>query len=220
MPVSPPSLGDFDYEHQSDHAKVIMFSSIINRNTRSLSRPELTDDCSLVWGSDASGTMQGAGGVGGLVSMSFHSTPNPDTYFYVYDGSYNVTALVSGGDGSLRAQYDYGPFGEPIRATELGTTANAFLFSTRFYDSETAVYYYGYRYYRPALGAWASSHPLQEGGGKSLYAFVANNPLATLDRLGLACHLITVSRGHCNKGDGGAEAGLQPRPVRVRRLRR
>ena len=47
---------------------------------------------SFVWGSDLSGTMQGAGGVGGLLSMTVYTGPNLGSYFYCYDGNGNVTA--------------------------------------------------------------------------------------------------------------------------------
>lgn len=56
------------------------------------------------WGADASGTFQGAGGVGGLVSMTVHSGSLAGTYFYAYDGNHNVVALVSAADGSVVAR--------------------------------------------------------------------------------------------------------------------
>ena len=42
---------------------------------------------SFAWGTDLSGTMQGAGGIGGLISMTVYGTPNAGTYFYCYDGN-------------------------------------------------------------------------------------------------------------------------------------
>ena len=38
---------------------------------------------------------------------------------------------------------------------------NPFMFSTKFYDWETGLYYYGYRYYNPSTGRWLSRDPLQ-----------------------------------------------------------
>src|ERR1043166_1564664 len=66
---------------------------------------------SFRWGTDASGTMQDAGGVGGLISMTVHSGSLAGVYFYCYDGNHNVVALISAADGTVVAQYEYGPFG-------------------------------------------------------------------------------------------------------------
>ena len=75
----------------------------------------------------------GAGGVGRLVSMTVASGANAGTYFYAYyDGNGNVTtALTKASDNTIVAQYEYGPFGELIRATGPVAFANPFRFSTR-----------------------------------------------------------------------------------------
>ena len=83
---------------------------------------------SFMWGTDLSGTMQGAGGVGGLLAMTDYLDKDPATYFYAYDGNGNVLALVSAADGSVAAQYEYGPFGELIRASGVEALANPFRF--------------------------------------------------------------------------------------------
>jgi len=155
---------------------------------------------SFTWGLDLSGTEQGAGGVGGLISMTIHQGTNAGTYFYSYDGNGNVVALVSAADGSVVARYEYGPFGEVLRATGPMARANSFLFSTKFYDWETGFYYYGYRYYDPATGRWPNRDPIGELGfnvqkrnaiyfavveEKNLYGFVANDAPNKWDWLGL-----------------------------------
>ena len=35
-------------------------------------------------------------------------------------------------------------------------------FSTKYYDAEADLYYYGYRYYSPSLGRWISRDPIKE----------------------------------------------------------
>lgn len=67
-----------------------------------------------VWGSDLSGSMQGAGGIGGLLKVTQHGS-QVTHHFVAYDGNGNVMGLVNTADGSLSARYEYGPFGEPIR---------------------------------------------------------------------------------------------------------
>jgi RHS repeat-associated protein len=140
---------------------------------------------SFAWGSDLSGTMQGAGGVGGLLSMTVHSGANAGTYFYAYDGNGNVAALVNAADGVVVARYEYGPFGEVIRATGPLAKENPFRFSTKYQDDETDLLYYGYRYYNASTGRWLGRDPLGERGGRNLYGFVGNVPMVRIDRLGL-----------------------------------
>lgn len=139
---------------------------------------------SYVWGTDLSGSMQGAGGVGGLLSMTVHSGATAGTYFYSYDGNGNVVALVNATTGDIAARYEYGPFGELIRATGAMAFANPFRFSTKYTDNETDLVYYGYRFYNSATGRWLSRDPIEEQGGLNLYCFVGNDSLSRTDYLG------------------------------------
>ena len=61
------------------------------------------------WGTDLSGTMDGAGGVGGLLFTTLHTSGK--TFANGMDLNGNVTLLVSTADGKTAATYDYGPFG-------------------------------------------------------------------------------------------------------------
>jgi RHS repeat-associated protein len=144
---------------------------------------------SYVWGSDLSGTLQGAGGVGGLLAVWDASTLNSQssTHFASYDGNGNVTALINAADGIPSAQYEYGPFGEVLRKTGTMATANPFRYSTKYQDEETGLLYYGYRYYDAGTGRWGGRDPLGEKAGVNLYGFVANVPLHQVDVLGRLC---------------------------------
>jgi len=46
------------------------------------------------------------------------------------------------------------------------------------------MFYYGFRYYVPETGRWASRDPIEEEGGLNLYAFVGNDGLNRWDLLG------------------------------------
>jgi RHS repeat-associated protein len=139
---------------------------------------------SFTWGTDLSGSMQGAGGVGGAISMTVYSGTNAGTYFYCYDGNGNVVALVSATNGAIAAQYEYGPFGELIRATGPMAKVNPFMFSTKYYDWESALYYYGCRYYNPSTGRFINRDPMEEGGGMNLYETALNDLIDQADYLG------------------------------------
>ena len=43
----------------------------------------------------------------------------------------------------------------------------------------------GLRYYSPELGRWVNRDPIEESGGRNLYAFVKNAPVSSFDILGL-----------------------------------
>jgi RHS repeat-associated protein len=140
---------------------------------------------SFVWGLDTSGSEQGAAGVGGLLATTIHTGPFTGTYFPAYDGNHNVVAYVRASDAQVVAQFEYGPFGEPIRATGPLAFISPFLLSTKYYDWETGFYCYPCRYYEPSTGRWLSRDRLGEAGGVNLYAFTDNTPIGSCDPLGL-----------------------------------
>jgi RHS repeat-associated protein len=127
--------------------------------------------------------------VGGLLAVYDTSTINsqPSTHFTCFDGNGNVMALVNAVGGTLTAQYEFGPFGEVLRATGPMAAANPFRFSTKFQDDETGLLYYGYRYYDPSTGRWNSRDPLGNSGQFLVREYVAvlNDPVSHADKLGL-----------------------------------
>ncbi len=137
-----------------------------------------------VWGNDLSGSPQGAGGVGGLLQLSYHGASTTNG-FIAYDGNGNAADLVNAADGTVLASYEYGPFGEAIRSTGPLAKNNPLRFSTKYQDDESDLIYYGLRFYRSSTGAWLSRDPIVENGGIPLYVMVGNHPLQGLDRFGL-----------------------------------
>jgi len=134
-----------------------------------------------LWGLDLSGSLQGAGGVGGLLATSQDGA----SYFACMDGNGNVMGFVDATDGTLAGEYEYGPFGEPLKAHGDTAEENAVRFSSKYTDAESGLLYYGYRYLDPSTGRWLSRDPIGEDGGANLYAFVQNEPIGKSDKLGL-----------------------------------
>jgi RHS repeat-associated protein len=138
---------------------------------------------SFLWGLDLSGSLQGAGGVGGLICVN---NATNGAHFAAFDGNGNVMALVNATNGTVSANFEYGPFGELLRATGPMANATPFRFSTKYLDDETDLLYYGFRYYVPTSGRWLNMDPIGERGGWNIYAFVGNAPSSRTDLLGQA----------------------------------
>jgi RHS repeat-associated protein len=134
-------------------------------------------------GLDMSRSLEGAGGIGGLLALTTYNL-QPTTYNYFYDGNGNIIDLV-GDDGSEQAHYQYSPFGERLSATGALASINPYQFSSKERDSATGFYYYGLRYYNSGLGRWLNRDPLGESGGVNLYCFIGNNPCINYDSFGL-----------------------------------
>ena len=144
--------------------------------------PQLSIVQSFTWGLDLSGSVQGAGGVGGLLNINDTANGN---HLPCYDGNGNVAQLTKGTDGTVSAQYEYGPFGEVIRATGPMAKANPFRFSTIYQDDESDIVMYPHRPYSASQGRFLCKDPIEEQGGLNLYAFVDNDPVDSVDILGL-----------------------------------
>ncbi len=163
---------------------------------------------SYMWGNDLSGSQQGAGGVGGLVEVTYYGASTTNC-FLAYDGNGNVAALVNAADGTTLANYEYGPFGEVIRATGPMAKINPFRFSTKYDDDESDLLYYGYRYYKPTTGTWPNRDPIEERGGLNLYGMIANDPIDRVDLFGLTYGTISVVT--FNSFNGSYTSGLHVR---------
>jgi RHS repeat-associated protein len=150
------------------------------------------------WGIDLSGTLQGAGGVGGLLA----ETQGTSTFYPTFDGNGNVSEYFAA-DGSVAAHFEYDPFGNTVVNTD-SSGQFSYRFSTKPLDSETGLYYYQYRYYDPQTGRWPSRDPIEEEGGINLYGYVGNDGVNMLDILGLqeidGCQILE----DCEKGCAGA----------------
>ena len=135
------------------------------------------------WGLDLSGSMQGAGGVGGLLLTDFKTGPKAGVYFPLYDGNGNVTSYLDFNHTPVAA-YRYDAFGKLIWGAYSHVADFNIGFSTKYRDPETDFYYYGYRYYSAALGRWLNRDPIGEKGGLNLFGMVDNSPLDFIDTLG------------------------------------
>ena len=89
-----------------------------------------------------------------------------------------------GRNGDIVAHYEYSPFGSLTKVSGDYADSNPLRFSSEYFDEETELVYYNYRYYNPELGRWISRDPIEEQGGFNLYCIIGNNPLLGWDSLG------------------------------------
>jgi RHS repeat-associated protein len=130
-------------------------------------------------GLDLSGTLQGAGGIGGLLARK---DANGIT-FYHSDGNGNVTMLINSA-GTMQAKYLYDSFGNPLGMWGPLAQANTYRFSSMETYDKAGVDLFAYRAYIPNLHRWPNKDPMGERGGLNLYGFVGNSTPNNIDTLG------------------------------------
>jgi RHS repeat-associated protein len=131
-------------------------------------------------GRDLSGSIGGAGGIGGLLGR----TDANGSAFYHADGLGNITALINSSN-NLVAQYLYSPFGQVIAKWGAYQDLNEMQFSSVPHHNPSGYSMFPYRVYDAVLMRWVSSDPIGELGGLNLYGFVFNSPPNLTDPMGL-----------------------------------
>ncbi len=161
------------------------------------------------WGRDLSGSLQGAGGVGGLLAISKvnSSADEPggaqlqtlnltlETLYPTYDANGNIGQLLDA-DANVVAAYTYDPFGNVTEMAGSEATENPWRFSTKPVEAGTGWLYYGYRWYDAEMGRWVNRDPIEENGGVNLYGFVGNDGVKWADVLGLDKCSSEIIAGH------------------------
>ena len=132
-------------------------------------------------GLDLSGSLEGAGGIGGLLARTH---PGNHHFYYHSDANGNVTAIINQST-NLVAQYRYDPFGNLVAQSGPLGEGNLYRFSSKEFHQASGLYYYGYRFYDPNLQRWLNKDPIGEGGGVNLHGFVCNDPANQNDPMGL-----------------------------------
>ena len=136
-----------------------------------------------VWGKDLSGTLDGAGGVGGLLYVKIDGA----IYIPLYEAGGNIVAYVNA-SGQVVAKRAYSAFGQMFAHEGDQAIYNRLRiwFATKYCDPETELYYFGGRFYSPFLCRWLNRDPIGEQGGFNLYAFCRNDPINNYDKNGYA----------------------------------
>lgn len=118
------------------------------------------------------------GGIGRVLSVK----QGGNDYDYLFDGRGNVTTVINQAQTAV-ANYRYDDFGDLSAAS--GTLNQPLRLSTKYYDTDTGLSDFGYRFYDPRMGKWITRDPIGTDGGINIYAYVENNPINLVDPLGL-----------------------------------
>ncbi|HNQ23314.1 MAG TPA: RHS repeat-associated core domain-containing protein [Phycisphaerae bacterium] len=171
------------------------------------------------WGLDLSGSLEGAGGIGGLHgtldTAGTVATADDRTFIYFYDANGNVGQLVeTTADqkfGTIAASYIYTPYGARLNEPGENEYDQPFRFSTKWFDAETGLGYWGERYYRPELGRWISEDPIGQRGDWNVYRYARSRPNQWIDPLGLQAQDPQTEAGP-RPADPEPDSGAASRP--------
>ena len=126
-------------------------------------------------------------GLHGEVTPQTDNPAQTQTLFYHGDHLGSATVLVDP-TGQVVERRTYHPFGQANR--QAGRSAAAYSYTGKELDAESGLYYYGARYYDPAVGRFISVDPLYfeqpekdlaDPQALNLYAYVRNNPIQNVD---------------------------------------
>src|SRR5206468_2327262 len=151
----------------------------------------------LTRGPDLSGSLQGAGGIGGLLALSQLSTPSHEHFYYHCDGNGNATCLINTNQ-LVVGRYLYDPFGSTLSISGPKALANRYRFSSKPIHEQSGLYGFLYRWYGPELQRWLNQDPIGELGfettrnlllneyaeGSNPHSFVLNDPVNKVDYFG------------------------------------
>jgi hypothetical protein len=211
---------------QTNEIHFIYDGNVIIQQRDANNLPTLT----LTRGNDLSGSLQGAGGIGGLLAMTENAlTINAQSStsghsYYHSDGVGNVTMLINGNQAVV-AKAEFGPFGEFLSLSGSKAGVNPFWFSGKPIHWPSGKYDFLYRWYTPQLDRWPNGDPLKDQeffkmalkglsqqeflrfwGSKRISVhlldpFVLNSPINLVDAFGLQA--VSTGVQACNNGIHG-----------------
>lgn len=123
--------------------------------------------------------------------------------------------VVNAADGHMVAVYEYDPYGKLLKADGINANNNPFRFSTKYWDNETGLGYWGYRYYSMEFGRWLNRDPAGELGELNLYVSFSNSSINKIDFIGFLSielaeevvdHYLLSKRGYAYMEEGAVEA--------------
>jgi len=120
----------------------------------------------------------------GYDAFSFSGAMSQPVTHYYHPNHRGDTAYLTDASGVTAASYVYDAFGGLLTATNSALTA--YRFSSKEWDPDAQLYYFGYRWYDPDTGTWTTKDPISfASADPNVYAFVKNRPAVRCDSYGL-----------------------------------
>jgi len=104
------------------------------------------------------------------------------------------TRLLTDTSGTVKASYDYGPYGATTASS--GTASTSLLFAGQYQDAGSGLYYLQARYYDPATGQFLTVDPAVSGT-QAPYRYASDNPVNLTDPTGESA--VTKGIGDCEQ---------------------
>ena len=128
------------------------------------------------------------------------------TLYYLFGDHLGSTAITANSSGTRVAELMYKPWGE--NRFTFGTTPTTFRFTGQRQQNLLGLYYYGARWYDPALSRFIQADSLVSDPYNpqawDRFAYVLNNPLRYTDPTGhLVCSDPHVAEGDCSDEGAG-----------------
>jgi len=139
------------------------------------------DGADIVEEVNATGSVLARYAMGPGIDQPMSMLRSSATSFYEEDGLGSVTSLTDSA-GSAVGSYVYESFGK-LTSPEGGVT-NAFRYTAREFDGETAMQYSRARYYDPASARFLGEDPTRFVSGPNFYTYAANAPTQFNDPTG------------------------------------
>lgn len=116
------------------------------------------------------------------------TTPTTQYYYAIEADHLGSPRRVSDMLNRTRWTWNPAPFGDTLpdeNPQGLGAFTLNLRFPGQYFDKETNLHYNHYRDYEAATGRYVQSDPIGLAGGINTFAYVEDNPLASIDPLGL-----------------------------------
>jgi RHS repeat-associated protein len=111
-------------------------------------------------------------------------------YYYTKDHLGSVREMLNS-SGTIVARYSYDPYGRVslVSGSNLATKQ----YTGDYYHATSGLNLTLFRAYDPTFGRWLSRDPIGENGGINIYSYVGNQPISSIDRIGLYGGTFTVT---------------------------
>jgi RHS repeat-associated protein len=129
-----------------------------------------------------------APGIGNIVAQQRYTTsssgvPGTAVTHYYHPNHRGDTVYLTDATGIKVASYVYDAFGRML--TDNPSSLTAYRFSSKEWDADAQLYYFGFRWYDPDSGAWTTKDPLGLLFSYNTHKYAGNAPVCLVDSYGL-----------------------------------